>query len=110
MVLSCFSHPERPPSILQLPLLIARMLSAHPVPNGKLPGTRIVTSGHIGGNDLPGQGQRQPQQSFRKWNSVSDTQDLGSGSIVFCHSSFFVLLNLISFLLYLVIPNTLNQP
>ena len=28
----------------------------------------IAISGNIGGNNLPGQGQRHPQQRFRQWN------------------------------------------
>jgi len=43
---------------------------AHPPPLANHLGAPIATQGNIGGNDLPWQGQRQPQQCLRPWNLV----------------------------------------
>ena len=47
----------------------SRFFTTRP-PTGDNACARIATRGHIGGNDLPGQGQRLPHQSLRQWNST----------------------------------------
>jgi len=59
-----------PSSFLQFAFFIdcSRFCIAHPPPTGKHRCALIATRGHIGRNDLPGQGQRQPHQCLPQWN------------------------------------------
>ena len=56
------------PSFRSRSLLSARVFSSPTHHPREHLGARIATSGHIDGNDLPGQGQRLPHQCLQQWN------------------------------------------
>jgi len=93
------THIFRSLSFLQLAFIIlstAHVLHYPPATRSGHPRALIVTRGYIGGNDLPGQGQRKPSPKPPLVELDYGGTNKGTRCVSFWHSSFWVSLNFLS--------------